>query len=203
MEEGINTETEKIQKQEREYKIFLGKLVSGGIKFYLAGGVAVNVLMGQARSIVLHKDLDILLPLGEKEKVEALLSRKGYSFSEVSNNEEGSTFKILVNQGILLVDIGFLEEDNGSFFVEVTSGGKISRIEVGKEWFSDSPKSFSGIPVETFSPSGLIRCMIAYPRPLREKDITTMKSLRDRFFPGQSLENLKLGIFEKPNDTQA
>ena len=141
------------------------------IPVWVDGGWGVDALLGtQTRT---HKDVDIVLPLGDVPKLQELLARRGFAVRE---GKPPDSF-VLADGAGLEVDVHAVAFDD--------EGNGVYRMQNGEDWVYPA-EGFSGrgliegMSVLCLSPAVQVLCH-AHGYVPTEKDIRDMKLLHNRF----------------------
>ena len=142
-----------------------------GIEVWLDGGWAVDALLGtQTRP---HKDVDIILRLGDLPQLREILGSRGF---EIQPGGRESNF-VLADHSGLEVDVHAIVFDR--------DGNGVYRMENGSDWIFPAA-GFSGqgvvgdIDVRCLSPETQVLCH-AHGYVPTEKDLRDMELLQARF----------------------
>ena len=142
-----------------------------GIPVWLDGGWGVDALLGtQTRT---HKDVDIILPVGDVAKLQEVLSLTGFAVKE---GKPPDSF-VLANGSGLEVDVHAIAFDD--------DGNGVYRMQNGEDWVYPA-EGFTGRgfvrgrSVRCMSPTAQVLCH-AHGYVPTEKDIRDMELLRERF----------------------
>ncbi len=144
---------------------------SAAIPVWLDGGWGVDALLEkQTRT---HKDVDIILPVGDVPKLQELLSKRGFVVRE---GTPPHSF-VLTNSAGLEIDIHAVNFDN--------DGNGAYRMQNGEDWMFPA-EGFSGrglveeMSVRCLSPTTQVLCHAHGYVPI-EKDFRDMELLEERF----------------------
>jgi lincosamide nucleotidyltransferase A/C/D/E len=142
-----------------------------GVEVWLDGGWAVDALLGaQTRA---HKDVDIILRVGDLGKLRDILAGRGF---EMRDGGTESNF-VLADRSGLEVDVHAIVLDR--------DGNGVYRMANGSDWIFPAA-GFSGrglvqgLSVRCLSPEVQVLCH-AHGYVPTEKDLRDMERLRERF----------------------
>jgi lincosamide nucleotidyltransferase A/C/D/E len=142
-----------------------------GVTAWLDGGWGVDALLGnQTRT---HKDVDIIISLGDVPKVQKILAEKGFAVREG-----------IVPHSFVLADSGGLEVDvHSAQFSE--RGDGIYRMQNGEDWIFTAEDlcgigRIDGKVVKCLTPDAQVKGH-AYGYVPSEKDFRDMEQLVQRF----------------------
>ncbi|HEV2706780.1 MAG TPA: nucleotidyltransferase family protein [Pyrinomonadaceae bacterium] len=144
---------------------------SASIPVWLDGGWGVDALLQrQTRS---HKDVDIILPVGDVPKLQGLLAERGFTVRE---GKPPDSF-VLADGAGLEVDVHAVTFDN--------LGNGVYRMQNGEDWIYSAQHlsgqgSIGGENVRCLTPEAQVLCH-AYGYALAEKDYRDMELLEEHF----------------------
>lgn len=142
-----------------------------GIPVWLDGGWGVDALLREQTRA--HKDVDIVLPVGDVPKLRALLSERGFAVRE---GKPPDSF-VLADGAGLEVDV------HAATFDE--SGNGVYRMQNGGDWvykaeYLSGRGAVAGREINCLTPEAQVICH-AYGYALTGKDYRDMELLAERF----------------------
>jgi hypothetical protein len=171
---------------------------------FLMGGYAEDALLAGEVTRP-HDDIDLMYPRAEHPMRLAQAAQLGFeSFVAIGDASPGVPFYMRAELGDLVLEVGICDEEADERFFDVGKlhfdlGGREPpagyRVHLPRDTFEWEPSTIAGIPVRVLSPRALyaIRAGIASRGSmgeLTEKQLRSVRRLRETFFPGEPVETL-------------
>lgn len=197
-------ERERLRKEQLKFIEDINRIAVGkGISLYLFAGFADDLVLNEGSAIEDHGDVDIICMRKDLNLlIEALREIGCDAVEEESDNpnyysSKDNPHKINARRGEVSIDIpimDFDEERQQPYYVITNNEGRKLHIYFDQDFLPDNRQPVGTLP-KTVSPLGLIQTRVFYPQiqdiEWREKDRIAAEALRDRFFPGEDLNDPK------------
>jgi hypothetical protein len=164
---------------------------------WIMGGYAEDALLAGTVTR-LHEHVDWLFPRSESELRIAQARELGFhEFGVWGESAPGEPFYLSAEDGELRLELGILDEEEGAMWLKVHSlafdlDGQEPpagyRLQLPADTFDHPPVQLHGICVRTASPLALYQMRLGIARQgsfgtLPEKQLDSMRRLKERFFP--------------------